>query len=292
MKALAEEDPSLKGMYWVQDAGGCSGVYILEEGRTLIDAGNMYGLIDEIRELGPLDRIQRILITHSHFDHVGGVEELYQIVAPEIYVHPLSREYLRLLREPFPSFFDAMEKDYKIKYLHDGDLVPDMPTLRAIHTPGHTAGDLCFFDESTGALFSGDAVLPQKERLSGILSKPDEVCGGRMEDKVNGLRKLLRLPVRHLFPGHGKPVFNKGLDQIKLSLNALYRSLYEMEPQKAWISMGNALLDAGMLEDALQCVAKASEIEQDCQEAKELYERIMAAGKGREAAEPVELDEI
>ena len=292
MKALAEEDPILKGTYWVQDAGACSGVYILEEGRTLIDAGNMYGLADEIRELGPLDRIERILLTHSHFDHVGGVEELYQIVAPEIYVHPFSREYLRLLREPFPRFFDAMETEHKIKYLQDGDSIPDMPHLKAIHTPGHTAGDLCFFDESTGALFSGDAVLPQKERLSCILSKPDEVCGGRMEDKVNSLKKLLRLPVRHLFPGHGQPVFNKGLDQIKISLNALYRSLYEMEPQKAWISMGNALLDAGMLEEALQCVAKATEIEQDYREAKELYTKIMAAGKASEAAEQVELDEI
>jgi hypothetical protein len=46
MKRLVDEDPLLTGMYWVEDAGACSGVYVLEDGRTLIDAGNMHGLAD------------------------------------------------------------------------------------------------------------------------------------------------------------------------------------------------------------------------------------------------------
>ena len=283
MKALFEEDQSLTGMYWVQDAGACSGVYALEEGRTLIDAGNMYGLIDELQDLGPLDRIERILLTHSHFDHVGGVEEIYQVASPDIYVHPLAREYLRLHREPFPSFFDALAKENKIKLIYDGDIIEGTPSLRAIHTPGHTAGDLCFYDESSGALFSGDTVLPQKEHLSGVLSKPDEVCGGRMEDKLNGLRKLLKIPVRHLFPGHGAPVFHKGGDQIKISLFTLYQSLHEGGPEKAWIAMGQDLLNAGLFEDARQCVAKASQAMPESEGAKELYERIAAAEQNPES---------
>jgi len=281
MKDLAEEDLLLKGMYWVRDAGACSGVYVLEHGRTLIDVGNMYGLIDELRDLGSLDRLERILFTHSHFDHVGGVEEVYQAASPDIYVHPLAREYLRLLREPFPSFFDTLDKEKKVRFLHDGDSVAGVPDLKVMHTPGHTAGDLCFFDESSGALFSGDTVLPKKEKLSGILSKPDEVCGGRMEDKLNGLRKLLRLPVRHLFPGHGKPVFHKGADQIRISLLTLYQSLYEEAPEKAWIAMGHDLLAAGFFEDARQCVAKALEIVPALSEAKSLYEQIVDAETGQ-----------
>ena len=169
-----------------------------------------------------------------------------------------------------------MEKDKKIRLLHDGDFVDGVPAIKVIHTPGHTAGDLCFFHESSGALFSGDTVLPQKEKLSGILSKPDEVCGGRMEDKVTALRKLLRLPVRHLFPGHGEPVFHKGADQIKISLITLYQSLHEDSPEKAWISMGHDLLAAGLLEDARQCVAKASEMVPASPGAKSLYEQILA----------------
>jgi len=275
MKVLAEEDQLLKGMYWVQDAGACSGVYVLEEGRTLIDAGNMYGLVDELQDLGSIDRLERIIFTHSHFDHVGGIEEIYQLVSPDVYIHPLSREHLRLLREPFPKFFDALDSEKKISLLYDGDRIEGSPALKVLHTPGHTAGDLCFFDQSSGALFSGDTVLPQKEKLSGILSKPDEVCGGRLEDTVHGLRKLLKLPVRHLFPGHGKPVFHKGADQIKLSLVTLYQNLYQEVPEKAWIAMGHDLLAAGLFEDARQCVAKASQIAPASTEAKNLYQQIM-----------------
>lgn len=274
MKALAAEAQDLKGIYWVEDAGACSGVYVLEEGRTLIDVGNMYGLVDELQDLGPLDRIERILLTHSHFDHVGGVEEIYQLVSPDIYIHPLAREYLALHREPFPSFFKALDGENKIKLVQDGDVIDGDPPLRVIHTPGHTAGDLCFFDESSGALFSGDAVLPQKEKLAGILSKPDEVCGGRMVDKVKALQRLLQLPVRHLLPGHGRPVFDKGMDQIKISLLTLYRSVYEEVPQKAWLAMGDDLLAAGLFDEARQCVAKAKQIVPDSEEVRDLYERI------------------
>lgn len=277
MKALFEEDRALKGMYWVQDAGACSGVYALEDGRTLIDAGNMYGLIDELRDLGPPDRIERILLTHSHFDHVGGVQEIYQAATPDIYLHPLAREHLRLHREPFPSFFDALAQDNKIKLLYDGDVVEGSPALRVIHTPGHTAGDLCFYDASSAALFSGDAVSPRKESLSTVLSKPDEVCGGRLEDKIKSLQKLLKIPVRHLLPGHGAPVFHKGGDQIKISLFTLYKSLYGDDAEKAWITMGQDLLASGLLEEARQCVAKAAEAGSQSEEARELYERIAAA---------------
>lgn len=274
MKALAAEKPELKGIYWVEDAGACSGVYVLEEGRTLIDVGNMYGLVDELQDLGPLDCIERILLTHSHFDHVGGVEEIYQLVSPDLYIHPLAKEYLALHREPFPSFFKALDNANKIKLVQDGDVIDGDPPLRVIHTPGHTAGDVCFFDESSGALFSGDAVLPQKEKLAGILSKPDEVCGGRMADKIKALQRLLQLPVRHLLPGHGRPILDKGMDQIKMSLLTLYRSLYEEEPQRAWLVMGQDLLTVGLFDEARQCVAKATQMAPGSEQARDLYDRI------------------
>lgn len=280
MKAFADTDPLLKGIYWVQDAGACSGVYVLEEGRTLIDAGNMYGLVDELQDLGPLDRLNRILVTHAHFDHIGGMEEIYQLTSPDLYVHPVTREYLRLLRTPFPEFFDALERDGKIKLVHDGDIIEGSPPLKAIHTPGHTAGDLCFFDATSGALFSGDAVLPYRYKLGPALSKPDDVCGGRMQDKVDSIRKLLTIPVRHLFAGHGEPVLDKGGDHVKLTLYSLYQSMNEENPQRAWILMGNDLLEAGLLDDAGQCAAKAHDIAPDDPELTELKQRIKAAEGG------------
>lgn len=274
MKSFVEEDQALRGMYWVTDAGACSGVYILEDGRSIIDTGNMYGLIDELQDLGPLEKLERILFTHSHFDHIGGVEEIYQVSSPDIYVHSAAREYLRLHRPPFPAFFDALEESGKMKLLKDGDLIEGAPPLRVIYSPGHTAGDLCFFDQTSGALFSGDAVLPHKLKLGPTLTKPDDVCGGLMREKLDTLRRLLRLPVKHLFPGHGEPVFHKGAAQIKLALYSAYQSLNEDQPEKAWVAMGGDLLEAGMPEDARQCAAKAAQLVSDAPEVRDLLERI------------------
>lgn len=284
MKSFVEEDPSLKGMYWVKDAGACSGVYVLEEGRTIIDVGNMYGLVDELQDLGPLTRLERILFTHAHFDHVGGVEEVYQIVSPDVYIHPISREYLRMHRSPFPEFFDALEKDGKLKMIGDGDRIDGTPPLQVIHTPGHTAGDVCFFDEQTGSLFTGDTVLPYRYKLGPMLTKPDEVQGGRMKDKLASMRRLLGLPVRHLFPGHGEPVFHKGADQIKLTLYSLYNSLHEEQPERAWISMGMDLLELGQIQEARQCLTKADQLAPESTETKQFKERIHAMAQAQKGA--------
>jgi glyoxylase-like metal-dependent hydrolase (beta-lactamase superfamily II) len=261
----------------VEDAGACSGVYALEEGRTIIDVGNMYGLIDELQDLGPLDHLERILLTHSHFDHVGGVEEIYQAATPDLYLHPMAREYLKLHRSPFPEFFDALEKDGRIKLVQDGDIIEGEPALRVIHTPGHTAGDICFFEESSGALFCGDVVLPHRHSLGPALSKHDEVCGGRIQDKLDSLRGLLKYPVRHLCPGHGEPVYHKGADQIKLSLYSIYQSLNEDAPHKAWIAMGHDILGVGLIGEAEQCAAKAGATAPDDPELKMLQGLIREA---------------
>ncbi len=274
MKSFADEDQQLKGMYWVRDAGACSGVYVIEEGRTLIDAGNMYGLVDELQDLGPLDRLERILLTHAHFDHVGGVQEIFQLATPTVYVHPMTREYLKLLRAPFPDFFEALEKDGKLEIINDGDTIEGSPSLRVIHTPGHTAGDVSFFDEHSGALFTGDAVLPSKERLATPLSKPDEFLGGRLKDKVSTLKRLLKLPARHLFAGHGEPVFHKATDQIKISLYSLYQAIHEEFPERAWIAVGYDLFEAGMREDARQCAAKAQQLAPESEEVHEYLRRV------------------
>lgn len=279
MKGFADQDRLLSGLYWVEGARGCSGVYVLEEGRTLIDAGNMYGLFDELCELGESFLPERILLTHPHLDHVGGVEEIYQVASPDLYIHPAAREFLNLHREPFPAFFDALQSDGKLKLISDGDVIDGKPPLRAIHAPGHTGGDLCFFDEISGSLFSGDAVLPQKQNLPHDLCLCDDACGGNVEDRLRTLRRLLCLSVRHLFPGHGKPVLNRGGDQVKLALYSTYESLNCEHPERAWAAIGRDLLEAGMVDEARQCALKASQISGNAKEVMELRGLIARAAE-------------
>lgn len=256
MRTFEKEDPRLEGIGWVPDSGPCSGVYVLDNGRLLIDTGNMMGLVDEIEEMAPLEKLEHIALTHTHFDHVGGMAEIFQTVAPHVLMHPMAREYARLLRSPFPEFFQSLEEAGKIHYVQEGARIPGTE-VQIFHLPGHTAGDLGFYLPEAQALFSGDAVVPHQVRFAAILSKPDEICGGRMKDKVESLRRLLRVPVRHLFPGHGEPILHKGAHQIKIALLTLYQALYENPPEKAWLLMAEDLLAANQPEEAHECVKKA-----------------------------------
>jgi len=274
MKALVDVDPLLDGVYRIEDGGSCSSVYVIAAAGTLIDTGNMYGLVDELHDLGFLGFHKKILLTHGHFDHVGGVEEIFQVASPEIYLHPIAREHLRLLRDPFPAFFDALERDGKLISVNDGDPIDGLPALTVIHAPGHTAGDLCFFDSRSGALFSGDAVLPSNCRAGTMLSQPDSGYGGSLEDRLNSLRRLLALRVTHLLPGHGQPVFHKGGDQIKISLYGFYQRLYKSCPERAWIEVAKDLFEAGVIEDARQCAAKAFQISPSSIEVRELLDKL------------------
>lgn len=86
-----------------------------------------------------------ILLTHSHFDHVGAVEKLRNQLGVPVYG---AKDEIPLL--PF-----ALDKE-----LVDGEML-DFETfsLEVIATPGHTVGSVCYFDKEQGVLFSGDTLF-------------------------------------------------------------------------------------------------------------------------------------
>ena len=74
--------------------------------------------------------------------------------------------------------------------------------LRALHTPGHARGHLCFYDAGTGALLSGDNIVG----LGSVLIDPPE---GNMRDYLASLERLRALPnISVIFGGHGPAIAN------------------------------------------------------------------------------------
>lgn len=143
-------------------------------------------------------RIEAILLTHAHLDHVGAVAELKSATAAPIYLHPQDLPLYRALPEQALSFGLEMEKppdpDHELRH---GQLIQlGNETLEVRHTPGHSPGHVCF----TGGGFAlvGDCVF------EGSIGRSD-LPGGDSRALLDSIqRQLLTLPDQTvLYPGHG-----------------------------------------------------------------------------------------
>ncbi len=136
-------------------------------------------------------RVREIFITHHHPDHVGGINHLSQRLGVPVAAHPLTAERLR----------DSVKVD---RFVEDNELIeldgePAL-RLRALHTPGHTRGHLCFYEEGMGAILTGDLIVG----IGTVVIDPPE---GNMQQYFDSLNRLLELPkLTSLFPAHGPAI--------------------------------------------------------------------------------------
>ena len=150
---------------------------------VLVDAG-MYGgtwkIVAEAERLyGPNARPSAIVLTHGHFDHVGGLPHLAERWGVPVYAHPLELPYLTgrsAYPPPDPTVGGGMMARLSMLYPRgpydfrphvrplpaDGS-VPGMPGWRWVHTPGHTPGHVSLFRDADRVLIAGDALVTTKQ---------------------------------------------------------------------------------------------------------------------------------
>jgi glyoxylase-like metal-dependent hydrolase (beta-lactamase superfamily II) len=135
----------------------------------------------------------RVLLTHRHRDHLGGVGQL--------------RERYRGLRVSKMRHKDA-DLPEPVDDLRDGEIVHgEGVTLRPVYTPGHASDHLCYYLEEEQALFTGDVILGGSTT---VIPADD----GDLLDYLASLRRLLDLDVRRIYPAHG-PVIEDGPAKIR-----------------------------------------------------------------------------
>lgn len=143
--------------------------------------------------------VREIVLTHVHPDHVAGVNALnnhlqtkYGRTVP-VAAHRLTAESLK---NQFPV--DRFIEDDEVSLVEGEPRIK----LRALYTPGHARGHLCFHDAERGVLISGDNVVG----FGSVLIDP---LDGNMSDYIEALRRMRSLPnVTVLLPGHGPAVAN------------------------------------------------------------------------------------
>ena len=142
---------------------------ISEPQMTLIDAGLMGSrrpVERYLRRIGrSLEDLIRIICTHGHPDHIGGVRELAGDREVEVLMHPADLEGLQVtLRDAVANRNRGQLIAYFTRHpgeatpIEDGQLLPILGGLQVVHTPGHTPGSVCLYAASHKLLFTGDVL--------------------------------------------------------------------------------------------------------------------------------------
>ena len=149
----------------------------------------LLALLDELERGG--GEVAGILVTHHHPDHVGGVAALSQARELPVHGHPLTLERLpdgcRRGRD--------LEDGAVIALGRAPDDAPDWQ-LRALHTPGHDRGHLCFGESRYRTMIVGDML----STVSTIIVDPPE---GHLATYLQSLQRLGTEPMTTLYPAHG-----------------------------------------------------------------------------------------
>ena len=173
--------------------------FVHREGETetiFVDPGSQGDkLFVKLREKGL--EVKSILLTHGHFDHIMGVNEMREISGAKVYAMKAEEE---LLSDPVMNSSAKVGKSYTVKpdvLLNDGDTVElGSMKFKVIATPGHTIGGCCYYSEEDGVLFSGDTLFCESVGRT-------DFDTGDVRALKQSLKKLMELPDEvKVYPGH------------------------------------------------------------------------------------------
>ena len=164
----------------------------------VIDPGDCaVKVYERLKELGV--ECAGILLTHGHFDHITGVNELKELTGSAVYA---GKDEERLLLDSDLNVSKRIRHPVTVKadkLLEDGEEVAESGLkFKTLFTPGHTDGSVCFYFEDEGVLFSGDTIFKQG------MGRTDLPTGCEEKLFYSLTHKLMKLPGEtKCYPGHG-----------------------------------------------------------------------------------------
>ncbi len=179
-----------------------SNVYVVDD-ELVIDTttGLLHGQLLGLMKKAGVDakKVERIVNTHLHFDHIGGNFIFEKAL---VGMHFKDAELLKKNKEAtYYHFFGGEIKRDSVDFLlQDGDRIKTANhKFVVVHTPGHTPGSICLYEPDKKILISGDTLFHH------AIGRTD-LMGGSDEDMLRSLEKILSLEFEMLFPGHGRAI--------------------------------------------------------------------------------------
>ncbi|MGS0748270.1 MBL fold metallo-hydrolase [Halpernia sp. GG3] len=172
--------------------------YIIDPGNFTPEENNILKHFISDHDL----KIENILLTHAHIDHVLGLQWAYDEYEVPVMIHEIEREILD--RNPI----DAMRFGFQFKafmgeilYLKEDDILKlDEDELNVLHLPGHSPGHIAFYNEAQKIIISGDVLF------EGSIGRTDLYKGDHAQLLESIRMKLFNLHAEtQVYNGHGNP---------------------------------------------------------------------------------------
>jgi len=166
----------------------------------------------------PKIKLRYIVLTHHHFDHSSGANQIREATGAEVVLHPQEEKFLLDWQSDLPQDIEVPEDQKQaaeqIQRFRQqaAEAAPDIKmsdgdtfrvgglTMEVVHTPGHTLGSVCIYLREERALFTGDTALG----LGTVAISPPP--HGDMGLYLQSLERLKTYDSALLLPGHGQAV--------------------------------------------------------------------------------------
>ncbi len=191
-------------------------VYLLvdSDSLTLVDAAlpfNAGRIRRYVESIGrAVSDVRQVVLTHSHPDHIGSILSLFGNLDVEVLVHDDDTRTGgsgRWLHYPgqllfLPGKLPFLSRIHADGRLEDGAEIPALGGVKVFHTPGHTAGSVCFLAEKRGVLIAGDMLIADGKTFH----RPVQFPGTDFRAYRRSIERIAALDFDTVCVGHGKPV--------------------------------------------------------------------------------------
>ena len=205
----------VEGVHWIKGVNGNCFI-VADSELTLIDTGfprNTKKIVNFMKQDLHRDpsELKTIVLTHSHYDHVGCASDLREKTGARVATHIGDAGFIEGTMRPtarkggmriLAALLSPLVRAKKVKVdllLNEGDTIAGM---KVVHVPGHTPGSIALLDPVRKVLFSGDALTFRH----GEVTPPPRGFTADAEIAMQSISEMSSLEFDTMLGGHGDPL--------------------------------------------------------------------------------------